>query len=184
MATTQTLAPKKTIKIIKKAEPVPIVINPNWDDEDLKNIQFFVEKCIHWANTTKRFSLEKKTILIDMARFFYTYLYTYNHKGRHWGTDGDPLAAMCFKIRHINNLTPYGGAQFKLAKELFKLWESPEHFLITEVSTQCDWPSLYQAKLNPTHHPKLWAKSSMANIVEYYMANWCSAFHSTRWKKN
>lgn len=175
MATTQTLATTKRN---------PIVIDPKWDDNDLKNIQFFMEKAIDWANTTKRFSQEKKTIMIDMAKFVRTFLYEYNHSGRHWGTDGDHLAGMCFKLRKINNYTPYGGAQFKLAKELFKLWESPEHFLIGVVSTECNWPSQYHAKMSPNNHPKLMAKEVMAEIMEYYMANWCSAFHSSNWKKN
>lgn len=164
--------------------PVPINIDPKWDDEDSKNIQFFMEKCIGWVHNTKRYSLEKKTIMLDMAYFFRNYLYKFNNKGGHWGTDGDHIAGMCFKLRKLEHYNYLSNAQMRLVKELFKLWEKPEDFYLSDISTQCDWPNEYDAIMNHNQHPKLWSKKAMAEIMEYYMANWCSAFHSTRWKKH
>ncbi len=167
--------------------PVPIDIDPKWNDNDLRNIQFFMEKCIDWANTTKRFSLEKKTIMVDTARFFYTFLYKYNYEGKCWGRDDDLDAGLfrgyCFKLRKLNDYAPHSQAQFKLAKGLFKLWDSPEHFNLAALSTECNWKSQYMAIMNHNRHPMLWAREAMAELSQYYMANWCSAFWSSSWSK-
>jgi hypothetical protein len=168
-------------------KPVPIDIDPKWNDNDLRNIQFFMEKSIDWANTTKRFSREKKTIMVDTARFFYTFLYKYNYEGNHWGSDEQLDSSLfrgyCFKLRKINDYAPHSQAQFKLAKGLFKLWDSPEHFNLQTLSTECNWKSHYEAMMNRNRHPMLWAREAMAELSQYYMANWCSAFWSSSWSK-